>query len=153
NGVGGHALLLRQFLALAAQGFPEVAVRGAGKATGGAGLFAGALGALLLAQPELFLAPEHRAGALRQVQAAVALGVDGQQAPGDQLAEDAPPGGGGYVLADAEGTELVVAEALDALVVLAGEHVDEVVDAEALAGAVHAGQGLLGGDGGVPGLG
>ena len=54
--------------------------------------------------------------------------------------------------ADAEGLQPVVAEALDAFVVGAEQHVDEMMRAEALAGAIDCGERLLRGDRAVPGL-
>jgi Asp/Glu/hydantoin racemase len=55
-------------------------------------------------------------------------------------------------LADAEDRQLLVAEAAHLLVVLAQQHIDQVADAVALAGAEHRRQRLAGRLGGVPGL-
>ena len=75
------------------------------------------------------------------------------QPMGDELADDRTPGVAVVLPADAERGELVMAEAPDALVGLAQENRDDMRLPEALAGAVDAGQKLLGGDGAVEGLG
>src|SRR3546814_11940901 len=96
---------------------------------------------------------QHGAAGVGQAQAAVAFGVDVEQAGGDQLPEHAAPGARVEVVADAERGEAVVTELADSLVVRAAKDVHQVRDAEALAAAVHAAQRLLRGHGGVPGFG
>src|SRR4051812_16206442 len=71
---------------------------------------------------------------------------------GHELADDGAPGAAVVRLADAERGKLVVAEAPDALVGLAQENRDDVHLPEALAGAVDAGEKLLGVHGAVKGL-
>src|SRR3546814_9745361 len=85
---------------------------------------------------------QHGAAGVGQAQAAVAFGVDVEQAGGDQLPEHAAPGARVEVVADAERGEAVVTELADSLVVRAAKDVHQVRDAEALAAAVHAAQRL-----------
>ncbi len=61
----------------------------------------------------------------------------------DELAEDRGPFLLALVRADPEGGKALVREAADALGVGAAQHIDDVLDAEALIHPVHAGQGLL----------
>ena len=77
--------------------------------------------------------------------------VGDQEAARHQLAEDAAPAPDVELVPDAEGRQLVVAEAFDLLGLLAAQDVDQVLRAEALAGAVDRGEGLLRRDRRVPG--
>src|SRR3546814_2412736 len=97
----------------------------------------------LLAQHDRAFAAQHGAAGVGQAQAAVAFGVDVEQAGGDQLPEHAAPGARVEVVADAERGEAVVTELADSLVVRAAMDVHQVREAEALAAAVHAAQRLL----------
>src|SRR5262245_9758608 len=74
---------------------------------------------------------------------AVALLVTRHVAGGGELTEESAPGRSFRVLADAEDAELVVAVANDALLRLAVQHVDEIADAVALAGAIDGRERLL----------
>ena len=85
-----------------------------------------------------------------QAQRAMALDVGFQQAGGQQLPEHAAPLPRIEFGADAMGAEGLMAELADLGGIGAAQHVDQVRCAEALAGAVHAGQGLLRRDGGIP---
>src|SRR3990172_2040615 len=76
-----------------------------------------------------------------------------QQPAGDQLAIEIAPFALIEFIADAVGAHLVVTEAGDAFILLAKQYIHQIADAEALAGAVDAGQRLLRGAGGIPGFG
>ena len=82
----------------------------------------------------------------------MSLPIDRQIALGDHLAEYREPLLLVHALTDAEGAEPVVAQAPYFLVGLAAQYVDHMMGAEALAGAVDAGQRLAGGVGAVPGV-
>ena len=69
--------------------------------------------------------------------------VDLQQPARDELAEDVPPALGVELPADAEGRQPLVAEAAHLLGRLAAQQVDQVLGAEALAGAVDRRERLL----------
>ncbi len=150
--VGRHALFAGEPGAQCAQGLEQGFVHRADFAASlaGAGLFLVRLAQF--AQLQGFLAAQQGAAGFGQVQGAITVHVHAQVATGDELTEHAAPFGGGKILADAVGAEPVVAEAPDALVLLPAQHVDQIIDAETLAGAVDAGQGLLRGQGGIPGL-
>src|SRR3546814_12664859 len=77
----------------------------------------------LLAQHDRAFAAQHGAAGVGQAQAAVAFGVDVEQAGGDQLPEHAAPGARVEVVADAERGEAVVTELADSLVVRAAKDV------------------------------
>src|SRR3546814_1915176 len=68
---------------------------------------------------------QHGAAGVGQAQAAVAFGVDVEQAGGDQLPEHAAPGARVEVVADAERGEAVVTELADSLVVRAAKDVHQ----------------------------
>ena len=106
----------------------------------------------IAAQPDFLFAAQHRARGIGEFQSAVGFDVGFQQAGRHQLAIDAAPLRLRQFLADAEGAELLVAELFDLCGFLAEQHVDQVSDAEALSGAVHAGQRHLRGLGRVPGV-
>src|SRR5690606_8470292 len=76
-----------------------------------------------------------------------------EQSRRDQLPEHAAPLAGVEIGADAVGAQPVVPELADPCGIGAAQHVGEVRRAEALAGAVDAGQGLAYRLGAVPGLG
>ena len=78
------------------------------------------------------------------------LGVGQQVALRDQLADHRKPAARVELGADAEGLQPVVAELADALGRVAEQHIDQMVRAKALAGAVDRGERLLRGDGAVP---
>ena len=82
----------------------------------------------------------------------MSLDVHTQQAPRDELAEHAPPGRRVQLRADAERADRIVAEAADTFVVLPEQHIDQVHDAKALTGAMHARERLLGDHRRVPGF-
>src|SRR5438270_14070562 len=82
----------------------------------------------------------------------MAFAVDDEVAGGDELAEHPLPPRLVELGADAEGLQPVVAELGDAVARLAGQHVDEMADAEALAGAVDRRDRLLRRDRPVPAL-
>src|SRR5690606_31124519 len=105
------------------------------------------------AQRDRAFALEHGAARRGQAQRPVALDVHLEQPGRHQLPEHAAPLLRVEVVADAMGAEPVVAELPDPGGVGAAQDVGEVGRAEALAGAVHAGQGLARGLGAVPGLG
>ena len=94
-------------------------------------------------QPHLARAAQHRAALPGEFQRAEAFDVHAHQSARDELAEHRAPRRRVEVRADAERREPVVPEAADSFVVLAEQHVDDVARAEALPGAVHAGEGLL----------
>src|SRR3569833_2939207 len=132
-----YALFSRDLAAARAQGLPQALIavpREAGRRTQRPLLRL--LRFRLAAQHQSFVAATHR-----------------EQAARDELAEHAAPFGAAEFLADTEGAELVAAETADAVVVLAHQYIDQIIHAEALAGAVHAGEGLLRRHGRVPGLG
>ena len=83
----------------------------------------------------------------------MASDIDAEQARGNELPEHRVPARLVEIAADPERLEGVVAVALDALVGVAGEDVDEVGGAELLAGAVDRRQRLLGGERAVEALG
>src|SRR5690606_16749761 len=105
-----------------------------------------------LAQQHRLLAAQHRAAGGRQAQAAVAFGIDFQQAVCDQLPEHAAPGARVQAGADAVHAQPVVAELAHAFAVAAAQHVDQVRSPEALAGAVDAAERHARRFGGIPGF-
>ncbi len=80
----------------------------------------------------------------------MAFDIDGEMALRDELAEHRLPFVLGEIGADPEGLQAVMAELLHPVVHLAEQHVDEMPDAEALAGAEHRRQRLLRRDEPVP---
>ena len=70
----------------------------------------------------------------------------------DELADDRGPFLLGLVAADAVGGQPGVAQRSDAVGVRSAQHVDDVLDAEALVDAVYTGQGLLRVDRGIEGF-
>src|SRR5690348_7247709 len=142
--VGGHALFLRELRPRIAQGIPQgflvrrdveaAAVARNIRTTAGAALRA----VRFLAQVHGLVASQDRVRGRRQVQGSVAFEIGTQQAAGDQLPEHAAPLPRIESGADAVHGKMIVALGLDARVVLAEQHVDQVTDAEPLAGAVHA---------------
>src|SRR5690606_26834050 len=146
--VGWYALFAREPRAHGAQGLEQRLVR-AGHLhhrAGGAGLAAAGPAAharRLLAQQHLAAALQHVAAVRGQAQPAVALVIDLQQARGHELPEHAAPFAGVQVGADAVGAERVVAERPDALRLRPAQDIDQVGGAEALPGAVDAGQRFL----------
>ena len=74
--------------------------------------------------------------ALGQVQRVPLGDVDNEKAARDELAENRAPLTLGYIGADPEGRDLVVAVADHALVGLAAQNVDAIAGGVALAGAV-----------------
>ena len=98
------------------------------------------------------LAAQHRERLFRQAQGIETLGVHPEAALGNELAKNGAPLGGGVLRAGAEHFQPVVAPVADACIVLTDENLDQVVHAEAFAGAGDAGHGLLRSLGAVPGL-
>src|SRR6266851_4409800 len=151
-----HALFARELQSRAAQTLPQRLVGGgerAGFGRGGAAQRppAAVRGRLdFLAELHRQLAAQHRNAGLAELQPAMTFDVDGEMALRDELAKNGVP----FVLlqlgADAERLQPVVAELADALAHLAEEDVDEMGDAEALAGAEHRRERLLRGDDAVP---
>ena len=151
--IGRHTLFLREFQAQCAQRLPQRFVAGRDwRRLGGAGNGGAGGGAVRLAQVQRAFAAQHRARLVGQAQCAVAFRVHHQAAAGHQLTEDGTPLRGAVAGADAEHAQAVMIEAADALVAFAEQHIDQVMNAETLAGAVHARHRLLRGLGAVPGL-
>src|SRR5690606_33623087 len=94
---------------------------------------------------------QHRARVRREAHGAEGAEVDRDEPDRDALADHGAPFTVVELRADAEDAELVMAGARDALVRLAEQHVEQVLRAEALAGAVDAREQLLYGNGGVEG--
>src|SRR5690606_5268471 len=94
-------------------------------------------------QPHALLAAQDRAAFPGQAQRAVPVRVGREQPGRDELAEDAAPLARVELRADPERAQAVMAERAHARVVLAAQYPDEMADAVALAGAVHARQCLL----------
>ena len=107
----------------------------------------------VVAQLQRALAAQHLGGIAGEAHAAVAVDVDLEKTARHELAEHRLPGAPVEVGADAEGRQPVVAGARHALVGLAEQQVDQVALAEALAGAPHRRERLLGRDRAVPGPG
>src|SRR5581483_6584989 len=154
NHIGRHVLRPGQFQPFGAQLLEKRAV-GGGKgllrrATRGFPLAAGLLQG---AQVQGRLLAQELAALAGDRQTAVARHVHRDKPMRDELADNRAPGVAVVLLADAESGELVMAQALDALVGLAEENRDDMRLPEALAGAMDAGQQLLGGDGAVEGFG
>ena len=105
---------------------------------------------LLFAQFQSVLAFEHRTAGIGEPQSAMSLRIDVKQTPGDQLTVQPPPLGSVEFIADAVSADLIVTKTLYPVVGLAQQHIDQVADAEALAGAVHTGERLLRRHRGVP---
>ena len=103
------------------------------------------------AMARLFAA-QHRTGGFGQHQCAIGFVIDAGQPERNQLTENTAPQIVVLGLADAMHAQLVMSPLADALGVLATQHVDQVGDAEAIAGAVDCGQRLLCGDRRVPGF-
>ena len=126
-----------------------------GRYRGGRGLAAALAPAFargrLGAQLQAALAAQQRGGRGGETKGTVAFDVRLQQAVADQLPEHATPLPGVEVAADAIGADRLVPELAHLGGVGAAQHVDHVRRAEALAGAVDAGQRLARGLGGVPG--
>ena len=99
-----------------------------------------ALRATLAPQRDLDFAAQQRPGCGGQPQRAIAAGLDIQIAAGDQLSIDTLPLAFVEFLADAEGGQALMAELDHALGLVAEQHVGQMADAKALAGAVDAGQ-------------
>src|SRR5438105_4122976 len=97
----------------------------------------------LFAQHHARLAFQHLARALREFQRAERFAVRPQMAERDELPEHRAPLSFVEIPADSESGNAVVAELGDTPGILAEQHVDHVPRAEALAGAVDAGQRLL----------
>ena len=95
------------------------------------------------------LAAEERARGLGQAEGAVAGGIGADEVEAHELAEDRLPFGLGAGLADAEGRQALVAAAQDLLAALAAQDGDQVLGAEALAGAEDRREGLARRLGGV----
>src|SRR6266704_1952373 len=104
----------------------------------------------LLAQHHARLAFQHLARGLRELQRAERFAVRPQMAERDQLPEHRAPLSFVEVAADAESGKPVMAELRYPPVRPAEQHVDHVPRAEALAGAIDAGQRLLRGHRAVP---
>src|SRR5690606_36980154 len=96
-------------------------------------------------------APQQRAAAVRQTQAAEAIEIDFRQATGDQLAEYRTPILLAQLLADTVGGQVLVTSGADLLVVPAEQDVHQVPDAIALAAAIDGGQRHARGFAAVPG--
>src|SRR5947209_16888219 len=96
---------------------------------------------------------QERGAFFRDEQASVAHHIHRNQSLGDELAHDRAPGIAVVFPADAERGELVMAKLPDARFGLAQENRDDVRLPEPLAGAVDAGEHLLGGNRAVKGLG
>ena len=152
NHIGRQVVFIRQLLAAFTQCLPQGAVFGFVCSDGFSAPARGFLGFCFLAQKQFFLTAQYRPTAVGKAQAAVAFKIDIEQIAADQLAENIAPLGGGEFLADTEDREAIMAELNDALGLLAGEHVDEIVDTKTLAGAIDAGQGFLRRGGGIPGI-
>src|SRR5439155_13825889 len=152
--IGRHALRFRQFQASGAQLLEQCAV---GRRKCIPRLPTSGLpfppGLLQDTQVQRWLLTQELAALLRDVQAAMARDIHCDEPVGDELADNRAPGIAVMLAADAESGELVMVQAPDALIRLAQENRNHMRLAEALAGAVDAGQKLLGGDGAVENLG
>src|SRR5882672_11885664 len=148
-----HAVLAGDAQAPGAQR-PEQRRVGSGCARFSCGGFLAAPGAGrpggVLAQHHARLAFQYLARALRELQRAERFAVRPQVAERDQLPEHRAPLPFVAILADAESGKSVVAELRSALGIAAEQHVDHMPRAEALAGAIDAGQRLLRGHRAVP---
>src|SRR5690606_7125568 len=91
-----------------------------------------------LAQAALALAAQDRPGGPREAQGAVGAEVDGDELERDALADHRAPFAIVEFRADAEDAQAIMAEARDSLVLLAEQHIEHVLGAEALAGAIDA---------------
>ena len=152
-----HALFAGEFHTLGFKRLPQRVFVGSGEGfaqTRAVFRFAGfAFGRFgIAAQPHRLFAAQHGACCFGEFQSAVGFHVDIDQSGGDELAIDAAPLRLRQVLADAEGTQLLVVELLDLGCGLAQQHVDQMRDAEALAGAIDAGQRHLRSLRSIPGI-
>ena len=102
-------------------------------------------------QHRLLLAAQDRGRGRQQFEHGVLATGPGQHAGVDQLVDEVAQALRGHVRQQAEGRELVVAARQHLLVLAAAKHVDQMGDAEALAGAEHGGEQLLRRHGRVPG--
>ena len=137
------AQLLEQRVVGGGQGVPCLPTRG----------FPFRLGLLQGAQAQGWLLAQELAALGGDGQASMACHIHGDQPMGDELADHRAPGVAVMLPADAERGELVMTQALDALVALAQQNRDDMRLPEALTGAIDAGEKLLGGNGAVEGLG
>src|SRR3954468_24705183 len=95
------------------------------------------------AQRHAALAFQHCATFARQPQRAIGLMIDFEQAERDALPDDGAPFARAALGADAECAQPLVAVLHRLVGALAAQHVDDVHRAEALAGAIYAGEELL----------
>src|ERR1700759_1562886 len=140
NHIGWPVLRLGQFQPFGAQLLEKRAVGGGkGLLRGATRGFPLAAGLLQGAQAQGRLLAQELAALAGDRQAAVARHVHRNKPMRDELADNRAPGVAVVLLADAERGELVMAQALDALVGLAEENRDDMRLPEALAGAIDAG--------------
>src|SRR4051794_4935542 len=94
---------------------------------------------LVASEGQPALAPQDRPCRLREAERAIGFIGHLERAERAELAEDRAPFLAIEILADAESREPVMAETSDLLVCGAEQHIDEMADAEALAGAQNGG--------------